>query len=253
MQPVPSSWPRVSARRPSSGRAAARRSHARGGRRRLARRLRRRCATNSASSTLIDLCGVDYLGYGSDEWDTATCPRKASAAASKGRARAASTGASRPATRPARRGRRRARRAPFRAWSLHLLSIAAQPAPARALLRAGRRRCRWCASVTGLWPGANWFEREAFDLFGIVFDGHPGPAPHPHRLRFRRPSVPQGFPADRQRRSALRRREEARGLRAGHLRSSRACGVPRVIRDDARFATAEAERDSRILQREARR
>ena len=28
------------------------------------------------------------------------------------------------------------------------------------------------ASVTSVWSGANWFEREAFDLFGIVFDGH---------------------------------------------------------------------------------
>ncbi len=28
-------------------------------------------------------------------------------------------------------------------------------------------------SVIEVWPGVNWFEREAFDLFGIVFDGHP--------------------------------------------------------------------------------
>ena len=28
-------------------------------------------------------------------------------------------------------------------------------------------------SVVEIWPGVNWFEREAFDLFGIVFDGHP--------------------------------------------------------------------------------
>jgi len=29
------------------------------------------------------------------------------------------------------------------------------------------------ASLTEIWPSASWFEREAFDLFGIVFDGHP--------------------------------------------------------------------------------
>ena len=28
-------------------------------------------------------------------------------------------------------------------------------------------------SATNLWPGANWHEREAYDMFGITFDGHP--------------------------------------------------------------------------------
>ena len=28
-------------------------------------------------------------------------------------------------------------------------------------------------SVHEIWPSVNWYEREAFDLFGLVFDGHP--------------------------------------------------------------------------------
>ena len=28
-------------------------------------------------------------------------------------------------------------------------------------------------SITGVFPGANWFEREAYDMFGMVFEGHP--------------------------------------------------------------------------------
>jgi NADH-quinone oxidoreductase subunit C len=30
-----------------------------------------------------------------------------------------------------------------------------------------------CPTLSDLWPGANWHEREAWELFGIVFDGHP--------------------------------------------------------------------------------
>ena len=33
------------------------------------------------------------------------------------------------------------------------------------------------ASVSGVWPAANWYEREAHDLFGVTFEGHPDLSP----------------------------------------------------------------------------
>ena len=30
-----------------------------------------------------------------------------------------------------------------------------------------------CPSLTGLWPAANWFEREAYDMYGVKFTDHP--------------------------------------------------------------------------------
>ena len=30
-----------------------------------------------------------------------------------------------------------------------------------------------CPTISHIWPGANWFEREAWELFGITFEGHP--------------------------------------------------------------------------------
>jgi NADH-quinone oxidoreductase subunit C len=50
------------------------------------------------------------------------------------------------------------------------------PAPQRRLrlkVRVPHEDSPWVHSLTGLWPAANWLEREVYDLFGIAFTGHP--------------------------------------------------------------------------------
>jgi NADH-quinone oxidoreductase subunit C len=104
---------------------------------------------------LMDLSGLDYLDYGRAEWRTNS---------------ATATGYSRGVNRAAP----------------HTLAGGKRFAVAYQLLSIRhnhRLRVRvWCEeeledpvvdSVTGIWAGADWFEREAFDLFGILFRGHP--------------------------------------------------------------------------------
>jgi NADH-quinone oxidoreductase subunit C len=103
---------------------------------------------------LIDLAGIDYLDYGSSEWKT-------NSATASGFSR----GVNRTNIRAPHDGARFA-------VAYHLLSVANNQ---RVRLRA---RCEDAEdplidSVVEIWPGANWFEREAFDLFGILFTGHP--------------------------------------------------------------------------------
>ncbi|MGH2844217.1 MAG: NADH-quinone oxidoreductase subunit C [Solirubrobacteraceae bacterium] len=47
------------------------------------------------------------------------------------------------------------------------------------------------ASVTGVWPGADWPERECYDMFGVVFEGHPD------LRRILMPEDYEGFPQRR--------------------------------------------------------
>jgi NADH-quinone oxidoreductase subunit C len=103
---------------------------------------------------LMDLAGVDYLDYGRAEWRTAG---------------ATATGFSRGVNHAAPHTLAGDKR--FAVVS-QLLSITHNT---RLRLRV------WCDdiedpvvdSLTGIWASADWFEREAFDLFGILFSGHP--------------------------------------------------------------------------------
>ena len=105
-----------------------------------------------AFEILIDLCGVDYAEYGREE-------QQQTEHAAVGRVDDGEDGI--PVERP---------RARF-AVVYHLLSIARnQRLRVKAYLDEEPPRVD---SVVNIWNNANWYEREAFDLFGILFDGHP--------------------------------------------------------------------------------
>jgi NADH-quinone oxidoreductase subunit C len=112
----------------------------------------------------MDVCGVDYLDYGRAEWRTVGAT---ASGFSRGVSRVGTASESiddSTAAGPAA-GRRFA-------VVYHLLSVSLNQ---RVRLRV------FCPddeqpmvdSVSGVWTSADWFEREAFDLFGILFRGHP--------------------------------------------------------------------------------
>jgi len=68
----------------------------------------------------------------------------------------------------------------------HLLSIARKERLRLKVKLAGEDPC--LDSLTPVWPSANYFEREVFDLFGIRFDGHP------HLRRILMPEDWEGHP-----------------------------------------------------------
>jgi NADH-quinone oxidoreductase subunit C len=166
---------------------------------------------------LIDLAGIDYLDYAQTEWKTFS-------ATGSGFSR----GVNRDAPRVPHDGARFA-------VAYQLLSVTHNQ---RLRIRA---RCEDAEdpiidSVVEIWPGANWFEREAFDLFGILFTGHPdlrriltdyGFIGHPFRKDF--PligNVEVRYDADKQRVVYEPVSIEERTL------------VPRVIRNDNRYDAA---------------
>ena len=104
---------------------------------------------------LMDVAGVDYLHYGRDEWQTQSATRSGF---SRGRVARNDT------PDPNMAGR-------F-GVTYNLLSIANNQR-LRLRVKCPDTQEPVVDSVVDVWASANWFEREAFDLFGILFRGHP--------------------------------------------------------------------------------
>ena len=167
---------------------------------------------------LMDVCGIDYLDYGEVEWTTSS---------------ATETGFSRGVERKTvildEADEFDARRF---AVVYHLLSLR-HNTRLRVRVFTGTGNPPIIRSVVDIWNSANWFEREAFDLYGILFEGHPdlrriltdyGFIGHPFRKDF--PligNVEVSYDADKGRVAYKPVSIEPRTL------------VPRVIRDDNRY------------------
>lgn len=176
-----------------------------------------------AFDNFIDACGVDYLHYGQAEWTTEE---------------ATSSGFSRGADRNKmtvipRQGERFA-------VVYHLLSIQMNwRIRLKVFLPESNLRVD---SVTEIWPGANWFEREVFDLYGILFDGHAdlrriltdyGFIGHPFR---------KDFPIS----GHVEMRYDAKAKRVIYepVQIEPRVLVPKVIRQDNRYVEVESEESS---------
>jgi NADH-quinone oxidoreductase subunit C len=107
---------------------------------------------------LVDVCGVDYLTYGTDEWTTDS---------------ATDSGFSRGVEREPVILDEADTFDPERfAVVYHLLSLK-HNARVRLRVYTGESNPPIVKSVVDIWNSANWYERETYDLFGILFEGHP--------------------------------------------------------------------------------
>ncbi|MFN8901089.1 MAG: NADH-quinone oxidoreductase subunit C [Lysobacteraceae bacterium] len=180
---------------------------------------------------VLDLAGLDFLGYGQAEWETTDVSSEGFSRGVQG-----FDGPGRFAWDNRPKGLGPERRF---AVSVHLLSIRHN---LRLRLRtfAQDNALPVVPSLVGVWEGLNWFEREAFDLYGILFEGHPdlrriltdyGFVGHPFRKDF--PligNVEVRYDAEKQ-----------RVVYEPVTSVEPRVGVPRVVREDSRWQQAASE------------
>ncbi len=179
---------------------------------------------------LTNLCGVDYLGYGQSEWETEGA---SSEGFSRGVEGLLGPGRFDWAERPE---------------SVDVEQRFAAVAHLLSFKHNRRLRIRCFApdegmpivpSLVEIWNSANWYEREAFDLFGIVFESHPdlrrimtdyGFTGHPFRKDF--PLIGN---------VAVRYDAQKKRVIYEPVEIESRVGVPRVLRSDSRYKTDDLD------------
>ena len=183
---------------------------------------------------LIDIAGIDYLEFGVDEWNTENAT---SSGFSRG-VEKASFG--RFTFDDAKKDNEM--NGPRYAVVYHLLSVTNNQR-VRVKVHCEDNDLPILPSVTNLWSCANWYEREAFDLFGIVFEGHPdlrriltdyGFTGHPFRKDF--PLVGH---------VEVRYDPDQKRVIYQPVSIEPRINVPKVIRDDHRFEDDQPENISK--------
>ncbi len=178
---------------------------------------------------LVDLAGVDYLEFGVDEWNTESV---------------SSTGFSRGVEKTSfgrftfdDTGEPREMEQPRYAVIYHLLSVANNHR-LRVKVFCQNSDLPILPSVVSIWSSANWYEREAFDLYGIIFENHPdlrriltdyGFTGHPFRKDF--PLIGN---------VEVRYDPEQKRVIYQPVTIDPRINVPKVIRDDHRFESETA-------------
>ena len=114
---------------------------------------------------LMDLCGVDYAAYGKTEWVTDQTTETGFSRGVEPAATGRAASIVRQIGETAERGKRFA--------AVYQLLSVANNQRLRVRVFAPDDELPLIPSVVDIWTSANWYEREAFDLFGIVFEGHP--------------------------------------------------------------------------------
>ena len=181
-------------------------------------------------SQLTDLCGVDYLGFGQVEWETTEATHEGFSRGVEGLGPGRFDWKNRPESADAehRFG-----------VVVHLLSTH-HNMRLRMKTFAADEGLPIVPSLVDTWNSANWYEREAFDLFGIIFEGHPdlrriltdyGFTGHPFRKDF--PLIGN---------VTVRYDEEKGRVVYEPVEIEPRVLVPRVIRDDSRYKADDIDK-----------